>query len=148
MECIMYSVLCIIVPSFVCFVTILYCPISCYSSWDHSVAGCFYTLWYVRRVGQWLRLALSKGPNTVGAFQLSYEDGNRSNFRNDVFSSFQNSRRWTKPRIPVILSAIYHRQNPLAPTNVWFLLIMCGSSAAACEYLPFAVALSCINWQI
>jgi hypothetical protein len=31
---------------------------------------------------QWLMLALSKGPNRVGVFFLSPEDGNRSNFRN------------------------------------------------------------------
>jgi hypothetical protein len=36
---------------------------------------------------QWLRLALSKGPNWVGVFRPKPEDGNRSGFRNVVFSS-------------------------------------------------------------
>jgi hypothetical protein len=33
-------------------------------------------------------LALSKGPNRVGVFLPSPEDGNRSSFRNVVFSGF------------------------------------------------------------
>jgi hypothetical protein len=37
---------------------------------------------------QWLRLALSKGPNWVGVFPPSPENGNRFGFRNVVFSSF------------------------------------------------------------
>jgi hypothetical protein len=36
---------------------------------------------------QGLRLALSKGPNRVGVSLPSLEDGNRSGFRNVVFSS-------------------------------------------------------------
>jgi hypothetical protein len=36
---------------------------------------------------QWLRLALSKGPNKVGTCLPSPEDGNRSSFGNVVFSS-------------------------------------------------------------
>jgi hypothetical protein len=40
---------------------------------------------------QWLRLALSKGPNGVGISPLSSGDGNRSIFRNIVFSCIQNS---------------------------------------------------------
>jgi hypothetical protein len=35
-----------------------------------------------------LRLALSKGHNRVGVFLPSLEDGNRSNFRDFVFSSY------------------------------------------------------------
>jgi hypothetical protein len=34
---------------------------------------------------QWLRLALSKGPNRVGVFPPSPEDGNRSSLLNVVF---------------------------------------------------------------
>jgi hypothetical protein len=37
---------------------------------------------------QLLRLALSQGPKWVGVFSPSPEDGNRSSFRNVVFSSF------------------------------------------------------------
>jgi hypothetical protein len=33
---------------------------------------------------------------------LSPEDGNRSSFRNVVFSAFYNNGRWTKPNTPVI----------------------------------------------
>jgi hypothetical protein len=36
-------------------------------------------------VVQWLRLALSNAPNSVGVSHPSYEDGNRSGFRNIVF---------------------------------------------------------------
>jgi hypothetical protein len=43
---------------------------------------------------------------------FSPEDGNRSSFRNVVFSCIYNSRRWTKPTNPVILNVIHHRQNP------------------------------------
>jgi hypothetical protein len=50
-------------------------------------------------VVQWLRLALSKGPNWVGVFStLSPEDGNRSSFRNVVFSSLWNTGRWKSPK--------------------------------------------------
>jgi hypothetical protein len=54
----------------------------------------------------WLRLALSKAPNRVGFSLLTPEDGNRSSFRNVVFSIIYNPRRWTKPRSPVILNAL------------------------------------------
>jgi hypothetical protein len=43
------------------------------------------------------------------------EDGNRSRFRNVVFSSFLNTGRWTQPGNPLTLSVIHHRQNPLGP---------------------------------
>jgi hypothetical protein len=43
---------------------------------------------FLRSLVQWLRLALSKGPNWVGVFPPSPADGNRSNFRNVVFCSF------------------------------------------------------------
>jgi hypothetical protein len=44
----------------------------------------------------------------------SPDKGNRSSFRNVVFSDvFQNTGRWTKSKTPVIPSVIHHRQNPL-----------------------------------
>jgi hypothetical protein len=43
----------------------------------------------------------------------SPEDGNRSSFRNVVFSSFLEYRWWTKSKNPVFPSVIHHRQNPL-----------------------------------
>jgi hypothetical protein len=61
---------------------------------------------------QWLTLALSKGPFRVGV-SPSLKDGNRSSFLNIVFSSFQNTVRWTKSKNPVILSVIHDRQNAL-----------------------------------
>jgi hypothetical protein len=36
----------------------------------------------------------------------SPEGGKRSSFRNTVFSSFQNTGRWTKSENPVILSVV------------------------------------------
>jgi hypothetical protein len=44
----------------------------------------------------WQRLALSKGPNKVGAPIILPEDENRPSFRNIVF--FRNIRRWTKSK--------------------------------------------------
>jgi hypothetical protein len=59
-------------------------------------------------VVQWQRLTLSKGYNRVGAspHPLWPEDGNRSSFRNVVFSSFKNTGPWTKSENPVILRMI------------------------------------------
>jgi hypothetical protein len=37
---------------------------------------------------QWLKLAPSKGPNSVGASLPSPEDGNRFSFQNIIFSSY------------------------------------------------------------
>jgi hypothetical protein len=56
---------------------------------------------------QRLRLALSKGPNRVVVSLPSHEEGNRSSIRNTVFSSTQNSGRWTKSRNPVISTAAH-----------------------------------------
>jgi hypothetical protein len=68
---------------------------------------------------QWLRLALSKGPNWVGVFSpLSPKDGNRSSFRNVVFSSLLNTRRWKSPKSSVILCVIHHRQNPTESNSI------------------------------
>jgi hypothetical protein len=47
---------------------------------------------------QWLRLALSKGPNLVGVFTTAFiEDGNRSSFRNVVFSRIPDDGKCPKP---------------------------------------------------
>jgi hypothetical protein len=57
---------------------------------------------------QWLRLALSKGPNRVGVSFPSPEDGNRSRFRNFLFSSclqFRTMNKFHKPSY----SVIHHR---------------------------------------
>jgi hypothetical protein len=43
----------------------------------------------------------------------SPEDGNRSSFRNVVFSCLWNSGRWTKSKNLVVMSVTHHRQNPL-----------------------------------
>jgi hypothetical protein len=65
----------------------------------------------IQRFGNWdcfrpqpPRIALAEGPNR--------ETGNRSSFRNVVFSCIQNSGRWTQSRDPATLSAIHHRRNP------------------------------------
>jgi hypothetical protein len=55
------------------------------------------------RLVQWLRLDLSKGPNRVGVFLLSSEDGRRSSVRSFVFSGIYNSGRWKKSRNAAIL---------------------------------------------
>jgi hypothetical protein len=52
--------------------------------------------------------ALSKVLNRVGV-SPSPEDGNRSSFRNLVFSSFYYTARWTESKSPVILS---HGEGP------------------------------------
>jgi hypothetical protein len=59
---------------------------------------------------QWLSLALSKGSYWVGVFP-SPEDGNRSSFRNVVFSSLYNTGRWKKSKNLVFLNNIYYRNN-------------------------------------
>jgi hypothetical protein len=50
-----------------------------------------------------LQFAVSKGSNTIDASLPLPEDGNRTSFRNDIFSSIQNSERWPKSRNPAIL---------------------------------------------
>jgi hypothetical protein len=51
-------------------------------------------------------LALSKGPNRVGVSLPSPEDGNRSSFRNVVFSSYLEFGTMDKPTNPVIKSCV------------------------------------------
>jgi hypothetical protein len=58
------------------------------------------------------------GTNRAGVSLRSPEEGNRSSFITDVFSSVYNSERCTKPRDPVSLSGIHHRQNPSDTTFV------------------------------
>jgi hypothetical protein len=70
-------------------------------------------------LNHWTRLALSKGPNRVGVSPLTWER-NRSGFRNAVCSSSYNTGRWAKPKIPVILSVMYHPQNPLGSNYIFY----------------------------
>jgi hypothetical protein len=73
---------------------------------------------------QWLRSAPFKVPNWVS--RPSTEEGNRSTSRNVLFSSSQNTRRWTKYKNPVILGTsifytsiikIFRRMCPHLDTN-------------------------------
>jgi hypothetical protein len=54
----------------------------------------------LERVVQLLRLTLSKVPNNVGVFLLSPENGNRSSFRNVMFSSYLEFRALDKVQKP------------------------------------------------
>jgi hypothetical protein len=45
------------------------------------------------------------------------ENGDKSSFRNIAFSSFQNTGRCTKSKIPVIVRVMHHCQSPLKSTN-------------------------------
>jgi hypothetical protein len=67
---------------------------------------------------QWLRLALSKGPNRVGvSLHLRMETDPVSEM--SCFSSnYLKPGRWTKSENPVILCVIHHRQNPIESTLV------------------------------
>jgi hypothetical protein len=58
-------------------------------------------------------LALSVGPNRVRVSPPSPEVGNRSSFRNVVFSSVLKYRTMNKVQASVILIVVHHRQNPL-----------------------------------
>jgi hypothetical protein len=58
-------------------------------------------------VFQWLRLALSKGPNRVGVAFPSPEDGNRSSFRNVMFSSYLEFRTTDKVQKPADSESIF-----------------------------------------
>jgi hypothetical protein len=55
-----------------------------------------------------LMLALSKGPNKVGVSLTSPEDGNRSSFRNVVFSSDLGFRTMDKVQKPSDSERIYN----------------------------------------
>jgi hypothetical protein len=61
---------------------------------------------------QWLRLAFSTGPDTVGVSLPSPEGGNRPIFRNGVLYSYLEFRTMDKVQKPSD-SVIHHRQNPL-----------------------------------
>jgi hypothetical protein len=64
---------------------------------------------------QWLRLGLSLGRNRDVPFILSPEDGNRSNFRNVVFSRVPDDKQNKKLSNPNCY--IYYRQKPLESTR-------------------------------
>jgi hypothetical protein len=76
---------------------------------------------------------------------ISPEDGNRSSFRNVVFSSFYNTGRWAKSENSVIWSPIYRCQNPLkstSPVSLYnvkdFILVIvtqCVSSEVGTEFV-------------
>jgi hypothetical protein len=69
-----------------------------------------------KSVGDWFRLALSKGPNRVGVSLSSPEDGNKISFRNIVIYISLNSVWWTKSRNPVILTITF----PIQQDNMDF----------------------------
>jgi hypothetical protein len=54
---------------------------------------------------QWLRLALSKGSNSVGVFPLLLEDGNRSSFQKLCFLVLEY-RTMEKCKNPIILNIL------------------------------------------
>jgi hypothetical protein len=70
---------------------------------------------------QWSRLALSKGPN------IAPEDGNRSSFRNVVFSSFVEYRTMKKGQNSVIPGVIRHQHNlyNLPIFLLWVSVLLC-----------------------
>jgi hypothetical protein len=89
-----------------------------------------------------LKLTLSKGPNTVGVFHPSPEDGNKSSLRNVVFSRFWNSGRWAQSRTQVIIST---SSNPtLVYTRVHSYVTVVGAveGARAKEICNFMAAAS------
>jgi hypothetical protein len=62
---------------------------------------------------QWLRLALSKGPNRVGV-SLHLRTETEPVSETSCFSfNYLESGQWTKSENPVILCVIHHRQNPI-----------------------------------
>jgi hypothetical protein len=72
-----------------------------------------------------MRLAVSTGTNSVGVSIPSSEDGNRSSFRNNVFS-----------RNPVILDVTHYRQN--SPDSAKFRVCLCQvfsmQNSLTCRY--------------
>jgi hypothetical protein len=58
------------------------------ATWTQQSVRCLYSCCYMTWVVQWLRLALSKGPNKVDVSLPSPEDRNRPSFRNIVFSTY------------------------------------------------------------
>jgi hypothetical protein len=73
----------------------------------HNVSEAGSMLAFRWRGVQWLRSALSFGPN---------RDRYRSSFTSVVFSVIYNSGLWTKSINQWLLSVIHHRQNPLHST--------------------------------
>jgi hypothetical protein len=58
-----------------------------------------YSVGFVRK-SPVIEVSPCKGPNSVGVFPHSPEDGNRSSFRNIVFSSLYNTGRWKRSKNP------------------------------------------------
>jgi hypothetical protein len=70
---------------------------------------------------QWLRLALSKGPNWVGVFpHLRTETDPVSETLCFFIVIWEKSGRWTKSENPISLCVIHHRQNPIVSIVLYF----------------------------
>jgi hypothetical protein len=67
---------------------------------------------------QWLKLALSERPKRVCVSLPSPEDGNRSSFRNVVFSMYLEFRTMDKVQNPLTLIVTHHLQNALHSTSI------------------------------
>jgi hypothetical protein len=65
---------------------------------------------------EWLRLALSKGPNRVGVSLHLRTETDPVSERSCFSSNYFESGRWTKSENPVIMCVIHHRQNPIEST--------------------------------
>jgi hypothetical protein len=88
-------------------------------------------------VAQWLRLALSKGPNWVGVFSLHFT-GERKQFqflKRRVFSP-KNTGRWKKSKDSLILCGIHHRQNPI---KIYLWTVFSSSNAGIMSSSPTRV---------
>jgi hypothetical protein len=79
-----------------CFI-INFCIISCYLLQRKPGLKYLHSCSYLDYVVQRLGLALSNWPNRIGV-SLSPENGNRSSFRNVVFSSFKIPDDWQSPK--------------------------------------------------
>jgi hypothetical protein len=60
---------------------------------------------------EWLRLALSKGPNWVSSSHHPRTETDPE-AEETLFSSLLDSGQWTKSRTPVIMKVIHHHQSP------------------------------------
>jgi hypothetical protein len=65
---------------------------------------------------QWLRLALSKGPNRVGVSLHLRTETDPVSETSYFSSNYLESGRWTNFENPVILCVIHLRQNPIEST--------------------------------
>jgi hypothetical protein len=102
---------------------------------------------------EWLRLVLSREPNTVGVSHSS-EDGNRSSFRNVVFSSFYNTGLWTKSKNPAILSVRNKRLSKKSGPSLWLsrlfiFLVSFRTLSFSADFTDFlSLALFCLEFSI